>query len=425
MAYTKTLKHKTLIADLPDCEGYLIAYSGGADSTALLHLFSQSKKSVRAIHINHGLQDEADAWQNHCQTTCDKLGIELIVEQANLTDASENSCRKARYGFFKQHLKTNEILLTAHHNQDQAETVLLKLLRGTGIGGLTGMDKLRKFSNGLLARPLLAYCPQQLRDYLKANNIPWIEDTSNKDNSYRRNYIRNEILPALQSHFPQAIENMARSADNSRQSVDLLNYLCDFQGKELALSKLNELTIELQPTMLYHWLSQKNLPLPDTKALHQITHDFVHARHDKKPHYQNNYYQLFRSQGAIYCIQNFRVIDSKQSFIWNTDTIFDFPNGCGTLTYEGENPLQLIIKFNQKGEKLKLPNRGTKSVKNLFQEHAVHQWDKLNTPFIYLHGKLISLGFRWSHSHGNENTIKMHLKDLRYLCITLGRWKKE
>jgi tRNA(Ile)-lysidine synthase len=410
MAYTKTLKLKTLVADLPDCEGYLIAYSGGADSTALLHLFSQSK-NVRAIHINHGLQDEADAWQNHCQTSCKKLGIELIIENAILKDASENSCRKARYGFFKKHLKPNEILLTAHHTQDQAETVLLKLLRGTGISGLTGMDKLRKFSNGFMARPLLVYSPRQLKDYLNVNNISWIEDASNKDNSYRRNYIRNEILPALQLHFPQAIENMARTADNTKQSLELLNYLCDFQGAELAIAKLKQLPNNLQSSLVYHWLSQKNMPLPDTKALHQITNDFIHASQDKNPHYQNNYYQLFRSQGAIYCIQNFGIIDSETTFQWNTNQPFQFPNGCGTLTYSGLIDLDLQIKFNQKGQKLKLPNRSTKTVKNLFQEHSIHQWDKLNTPFIYKNNELISLGYSWSHvSLEHLFTVKLNTR---------------
>ncbi len=413
MAYIKKLKLKTLIADLPDCEGYLIAYSGGADSTALLHLFSQLK-NVRAIHINHGLQDEADNWQSHCQTTCEKLGIELIVEQANLADASENSCRKARYEFFKKHLKANETLLTAHHTQDQAETVLLKLLRGTGIGGLTGMDKLRKFFNGFIARPLLAYCPQQLKDYLKTNNISWIEDTSNKENSYRRNYIRNEILSALQSHFPNAINNIARSANNASQSLALLNYLCDFQTKELPLIRLHELPIDLQPSLFYQWLNQKGMPLPDTKTLKQITYDFIHAAQDKNPHYKNEFYQLFRSQAAVYCIDNFDIIDSGTTFIWDTDIPFTFPNGCGVLTYSGSEKLCLEIKFNQKGQKLKLHNRHTKSVKKLFQENRTHQWDKLNTPFIYHNNELTSLGYDWSHIHGTEKKIKMSLKNLSH-----------
>lgn len=411
MVYTKTLKLKTLIKDLPDCEGYLIAYSGGADSSALLQLFAQAHK-VRAIHINHGLQKQADDWQKHCQKTCAHLGIDLIIEQANLTSASESSCRKARYAIFKKHLKTHEILLTAHHKQDQAETVLLKLLRGTGLNGLTGIQKLRKFYNGFIARPLLDYYPQQLKDYLRAHNISWIEDGSNKDNAYKRNLLRNEVLPILQSQFANATNNIVRSAKNTQQSLALLNHYCEFHSSQLPLSKLQQLPTNLQPSLVYHWLSLKNLPTPDTKALTQITCDFIHAAADKNPHYQNAYYQLFRSQGAIYCIENFDIIDPDAIFHWNTDKPFVFPNGCGSLTFTGSEPLDLKVRFNQKGQKIKLPNRNTKTIKNLFQEHAIPPWEKLNTPFIYRGNELISLGYKWSNTKSISSEIRLNYNKL-------------
>lgn len=411
MAYIKTLKTKELVDDLPDCEGYLLAYSGGADSTALLHLFSQVK-NVRAIHINHGLQDKAGNWESHCQSTCDKLGVELIVEKACLKDSSENSCRKARYGFFSKHLKPYEVLLTAHHAQDQAETILLKLLRGTGIGGLTGIDKLLKFSHGFIARPLLGFSSQQLKDYLVEKGINWVEDGSNKDNLYRRNYIRNEILPALQSQFPQVVRNINRSSNNVQSSLNLLNYLCDFQGKELPIAKLTALPKSLRTSLFYHWLDQKNIPTPDSKTLKQITHDFVHAASDKNPHYKNEFYQLFRSQKAIYCVANFATINPNKTYQWNTDKPFVFPNNCGSLSYTGSKSLLLVVKFNQKGQKIKLPNRNTKVVKKLFQEYRVHQWNKSNTPFIFLNNKLISLGHNWSHTADINNSISLKNKNL-------------
>lgn len=398
---------KNTVLNFPKNSGFLIAYSGGADSTALLHLFA-NEKNVRAIHINHGLQKDADIWQQHCQQICDDLSIELICEQAQLKDASENSCRKARYDFFSQHLQTNEILLTAHHNHDQAETILLKLLRGTGINGLGGIDNIRKFKQGYIARPLLDYSPIDLREYLTKHDYKWIEDTSNTDNTYKRNFIRNEIIPKLQNHFPQAVENISRSGNNTQQSLGLLNHFCDFQEESLPLYKIKEIPKKLQATLIYHWLAQKNIPTPNQITIKQITKDFINANIDKQPHYKNKYYQLYRSLGAIYCIKNFAVISDSQSFEWNTNMPFEFPNGCGTLTYQEEEQLTLVIKFNQKGQSINSHRHGmTKKVKKLFQEHKIHKWQRQNTPFIYHNDELISLGFDWSCIKYYSNKFKI------------------
>ncbi len=154
------------------------------------------------------------------------------------------------------------------------------------------------------------------------------------------------------------------------------------------------------------------MPTPDTKALKQITHDFIYAAKDKNPHYKNEFYQLFRSQGAIYCIKNFEIINSSQSFKWNTNKPFHFPNGCGTLTYSGSESLDLTVKFNQTGQKLKLEKRNTKAVKKLFAEYSIQPWDKLNTPFIYHMEQLISLGHSWSHQTPTKKNINLDLENL-------------
>ena len=412
MVCSKTLRLKPLLEQLPPCKGYLVAYSGGADSTALLHLFA-SIKNVRAIHINHGLQSAAHSWQLHCQQHCDKLNIPLIIEQASLKNSSENACREARYTFFKKHLKQHEILLTAHHAQDQAETVLLKLLRGTGIKGLCGIEKLQKFLHGYLARPLLEQSPQVLKGYLIENNIDWIEDASNLDNSYKRNFIRNQIIPSLQDAFPNAITNISRSAHNSAQSLELLNHQCDFQGKPLQLDKFKNLPQSLHATLLYHWLAHKNLPTPDKVALAQISHDFITAGIDKNPHYKNNYYQLYRWQQVIFCIQNFTAINPTKDYPWDTENTFLLPNDNGVLSYTGQDKLNLIVKFNQKGHKLKThKHQFSKSIKQLFQDHNISTWQRQNTPFIFHNSELISLGYSWSHAEKYKACIKFKPKDL-------------
>lgn len=409
MVSSKTLKFETLIDNLPENAGYLIAYSGGADSTALLHLCSKLE-NVRAIHINHGIQSQAQVWQEHCQATCNQLNMPLIVEQANLSDKSENTCRIARYDFFEKHLKPHEILLTAHHSEDQAETILLKLMRGTGIKGLCGMERLRKFSKGYLARPLLDISSLVLKEYLTANNIAWITDISNLDNRYKRNFMRNEIIPSLQSNFTNVVENISRSAKNNSQSLDLLNHLVDFQGKCLAIGKLKNLPPSLQATLLYHWLVHKNLPTPDKSVLNQITQDFIHADIDKHPHYRNKFYQLYRWKQAIYCIKNFDKLDALTEYQWGTEKDFELPNKSGILKYTGSNPLNLVIKFNQTGQKLKThKHQFCKSIKKLFQENKIPIWERQNTPFIYFENQLVSLGYDWSHTRSLKDLIEFEL----------------
>ena len=409
MVSSKTLRVESFIDSLPNNSGYLIAYSGGTDSTALLHLIANANSSnnVRAIHINHGIQSQAQSWQDHCQRTCNQLKIPLIIEQANLSDASENSCRIARYEFFDKHLKKDEILLTAHHAEDQAETVLLKLMRGTGIKGLCGMEKCRQFAQGYIARPLLEMTKKELKDYLIDNTIQWIEDTSNLDNSYKRNFIRNEIIPRLQNNFTHVIENISRSAENNSQSLDLLNHLIDFKDKHLSIQKLKEMPTSLQSTLVYHWLSHKSLPTPDKAVLMQTTHDFIYAKPDKHPHYKNRYYQLFRWQDAVYCIKNYDTLNSNLEFQWSTEKPFELPNGCGTLEYKGTEHLNLTLKFNQTGQKLQThKHQFSKTIKQLFQENKVPTWERQNTPFIYHNDELVSLGCDWSHDSNTKDSIE-------------------
>ncbi len=390
------------ILNFPKNSGFLVAYSGGADSTALLHLFSKHP-NVRAIHINHGLQSQADNWLQHCQQTCDRLGIELITEHANLSNASENSCRQARYAFFSKHLNRHEILITAHHKRDQSETILLKLLRGTGLKGLSGIEKIKPFAKGYVARPLLDCSIESLMNYLIINTITWIEDTSNEDNNYKRNFIRNKILPSLQSQFPDAINTIARSATNCNDSLVLLNHLIGFEHKHLPIDKLINTPKNLRSTLFYHWLSSKNMPLPDKIALQQITQDFISANRDKQPHYKNSHYQLFRWKNAIYCIENYERLSQDAMFTWDTEHVFTLPNDCGTLTYTGKEKINLIIKFNQTGKKLKTSqHKITKTVKQLFQENNIPIWQRQNTPFIYHNDELVSLGFDWSHTRFNS-----------------------
>jgi len=257
---------------------WYIAFSGGLDSTVLLHLLAHHARNhptppLRAVHIHHGLQSAADAWPAHCQAICDPLGIELQVIPVRVGPGAsrEQAARDARYAAFKQLLGPGDVLFTAQHRDDQAETVLLRLLRGAGLRGLSAMPGQRSLGQGYLARPLLDTSRQRLHDYACAHRLQWIEDPSNADLGFDRNYLRREVMPRLQQRWPQASQNLARGAQHLGEALGLLDELAmgDLAAAEqgaalrwagidsLDLDVLKALSAARQRNALQYWLEMK------------------------------------------------------------------------------------------------------------------------------------------------------------------------
>jgi tRNA(Ile)-lysidine synthase len=200
---------------------YLVAYSGGLDSHVLLHLMSQlsdSEISIRAMYINHGLQKEARDWEIHCHKVCDELCIpfnsKALQIQTSTGVSLEEEARKKRYSALNTSLQKDEVLLTAHHQNDQAETLLLQLFRGAGVQGLAAMPAIREFGSKenlrLHARPILNQTRQFLEAYAKENQLDFIEDPSNFDESFDRNFLRNIIMPQLRQRWPGIDKTISR-----------------------------------------------------------------------------------------------------------------------------------------------------------------------------------------------------------------------
>ena len=211
-----------------------IAFSGGLDSTVLLHLLadyarSHSTPPLHAIHIHHGLQPAADAWPAHCKAVCDRLGIELSIVHIQVAPGAslEQAARDARYAAFRRILGPGEVLFTGQHREDQAETLLFRLLRGAGLRGLAAMPAQRQLGQGSLARPLLTCSRQQLHDYAQTHGLIWIEDPSNRDTAFARNFLRNDVFPVLQKRWPQASQNLARCAAHLGEAQGLLDELAE------------------------------------------------------------------------------------------------------------------------------------------------------------------------------------------------------
>ena len=207
-----------------------VAYSGGPDSTALLHALAQLREArvrgLRAIHVDHGLHPRSADWAEHARQFCSVLEIECTVSRVQVQRdrgvGLEAAARQARYVAFESALRDGEWLLLGHHRDDQAETVLLKLLRGSGPEGMGGMRAMRPLGTGTLWRPLLSASRTMLRDYAQRHRLPVVDDPSNADTRLSRNYLRSEIMPRLLEHWPHAIDSIMHSAAHHRAAADVL-----------------------------------------------------------------------------------------------------------------------------------------------------------------------------------------------------------
>lgn len=209
-----------------------IAFSGGLDSTVLLHLLANLANTdtlppLGAVHVHHGLQTAADAWPAHCQSICDNLGVPLRVMRVQVQPGAslERAARDARYQAFIEVTGAGQVLLTGQHRDDQAETLLFRLLRGAGVRGLSAMPAQRPLAAGYLVRPLLEVSRAELEAYAEEYQLEWIEDPSNADSRFSRNYLRHRVLPTLTERWPQAVSSLARTAEHLSEAQGLLGEL--------------------------------------------------------------------------------------------------------------------------------------------------------------------------------------------------------
>ncbi|MCX7120657.1 MAG: tRNA lysidine(34) synthetase TilS [Gammaproteobacteria bacterium] len=308
---------------LTDQRNFVIAYSGGLDSHVLLHTMFKLKKShpeinVQAVHVNHQLNPLSNNWEKHCAEICDALNIPIKIEKINIDlkpgDSLEEQARNARYAILQQHIDKNSVLLTAHNANDQAETFLLQALRGAGPKGLSAMPIKKKLGEGFLIRPLLHFTRDDLESYAKENNLKWIEDDSNVDIKFNRNYLRHEIFPVLKKRFPAVMENFSRS---SRLMAEQEAIIADIakddlktvqkRGREpsrdfcdaLDLKQLLLLSESRQRLVLREWFRQNNLRMPNEKHLKQIQKDVLNAAPDAHPVFQLGDLVLLRERGVL------------------------------------------------------------------------------------------------------------------------------
>lgn len=390
---------------------WYIAFSGGLDSTVLLHLLGSHARNhasppLRAIHVHHGLQAAADTWPAHCQAICDSLGIELQVIHVQVTPGAslEQAARDARYAAFRQALGPGDILFTGQHCDDQAETLLFRLLRGAGLRGLAAMPGQRVLGQGSLVRPLLGCSRQQLQDYAQANGLAWIEDPSNADTQFARNYLRREVFPLLRQRWPQASQNFARAAEHLGEAQGLLDELAQDDlalagaGAPLAwpglasldLATLVALSPARQRNALQYWLSRRSR-LPDTRHWAGWA-DLRDAAADARPVWQLADGQLLRSHGRIWWLSGDWLQLPTGELAWVDPGKPLLLPGNGRVRLAGAAPLGgLRIAYRQGGEVLDLPGRGRRDLKRLLNELQVPFFLRPRLPLLYQGERLLAV----------------------------------
>jgi len=388
-----------------------IAFSGGLDSTVLLHLLAQLAKAeslpaLSAIHIHHGLQAAADAWPQHCQSVCDALGVPLLVERVKVqSDASlERAARDARYAVFNSLTQADDVLLTGQHRDDQAETLLFRLLRGAGVRGLGAMPRQRPVGQGMLVRPLLDVSRAELEGYAQAHQLRWIEDPSNQDRQFSRNYLRHQVMPVLTERWPQAQASMARSAAHLREAQGLLDELAQIDLAEaetthefawlgvpsLALAPLAALSDARQRNTLSHWLEPLTR-LPDADHWSGWI-NLRDATTDASPMWRLADGELHRSAGRVWWLSGHWLRMPMIGADWQTPTsALRLPDN-GRVMLRGHAPTgPLRIAYRQGGEVMQLAERGSRDLKRLLNERAVPAFVRGRLPLLFRGEQLLAV----------------------------------
>ncbi|WP_420232048.1 tRNA lysidine(34) synthetase TilS [Pseudomonas sp. ABY48] len=401
----------TKLSSWRNAAAWRIAFSGGLDSTVLLHLLvslskTQTLPPLSAIHVHHGLQAVADAWPEHCRSVCEALGVPLQVIEVQVQPGAsvERAAREARYGAFVAQLHSNEVLLTGQHRDDQAETLLFRLLRGAGVRGLSAMPGQRPLGRGQLVRPLLDVSRAELQAYATQQGLSWIDDPSNDDHRYARNYLRQRVFPVLAEQWPQASATLARSAAHMDEAQALLDDLAridlaqaatpgsfDWLGlRSLALAPLRALSPARQRNALSHWLASMTL-LPDSD--HWSGWDSLRdAADDAQPIWRLAGGELHRAGGRVWWLSDHWLCSLSGTVDWADPAVALCLPDNGRVVLSGTPPAgPLSVRYRQGGEVMALAERGHRDLKRLLNEKAVPAFVRGRLPLLYQGEQLLAV----------------------------------
>jgi tRNA(Ile)-lysidine synthase len=420
-----------LLREFPDVS-LCVALSGGLDSSALLAALATPRRvrpQLRAIHIDHGLHPNSRLWSADCRRLARQLKVPLQVLATKVTrvrgESLEAAARTARYALLEDHLAPGEVLLTAQHADDQLETVLLQLFRGSGVAGISAMPEITAFGAGFLARPLLSCTRSQLQEWAKSAALTWVEDDTNADESLDRNYLRHRVLPLLRARWPGVAGSVGRSARHAAQAQGLLDEVArrDIEraadGDCLAAAVLRGLRIERRRNALRFWIVRCGFIVPDTARLDEICGPLLEARPDANPRVswadvvvQRELGRLSiarverRSSPRVGRLARAASVEPDRIWNWTVQTGCELAGAGGgqlELRHDPRGPLdldalprELTVRWRTGGERLR-PRRGgpTRALKSLLQEAHVPPGERSRLPLVCSGARVLAVADLW------------------------------
>lgn len=409
-----------------------VAFSGGLDSTVLLHSLMQLKpvQAIVPLHVNHQLSPHADDWQRHCAELCAAWGLGLRAESVTVTEAGrglEDAAREARYRVFADCLADGGVLLTGHHADDQMETLLLRLQRGSGPRGLAAMAQQRALGAGLLVRPLLPIKRLDLEAYARRHQLSWIEDESNLELRFDRNYLRRRVLPAIQERWPEGHKRWQQSIELCAESESLLEDLAaldleaarersEWGGASLELEALQGLSRARRHNLLRHWLRTWHWPLPSLHQLQQIDTQLIEGREDARARVCWQQMMACRFRNRLYILRDTQLIEQPATPTELTlnptelksGSVVEIPLPAGgrlRLHYSARGETaerlkadlpDLQLRWRRGGERCQPSGRErSQTLKRLLQEAGLEPWWRPLLPLIYSGEQLVAAGDLW------------------------------
>lgn len=414
----------------------LVGYSGGLDSTVLLHLLANSADArrcgLRAIHVDHGMHADAHRWSSHCRHACDGLGVALTVVRVdvvrNAGHGPEGAARAARHAAFDKALGDDEVLALAHHRDDQAETFLLRALRGSGPDGLGAMRRWRRFGRGWLWRPLLDVPRADLLAHARQHGLSWIEDPSNLETALDRNFLRHRILPLLRERWPHADAALARSAALSAEASALLDaedaralaavgYEDD--ARVIRVDGLRMLPAARRARVLRRWIDGLGLPPLPAQGVAQVEADLLDATPDADAEFAWSGATIQRWRNLLHADRQHPPLPADWQASWDGRAPLPLPGG-GLLRLRGapcfDTPLR--VGARRGGERILLGGRAhSHSLKHVLQDLAIPPWQRTRLALLSdAEGRLLAVAGlvnaaefeAWLRSHGAEVSLDSH-----------------
>lgn len=405
-----------------------VAFSGGADSTALLAALSRLRlpaRALRALHVDHGLHADSGSWATRAVEVARGLRVPCEVLRAKVArargESPEARARTARYRLLAGALRPGEVLLTAHHEDDQLETVLLMLLRGAGVAGLAAMPELAPFAGGFLARPLLTRSRTELEAFVRAAGLPHLEDPSNQDERLDRNFLRRRVLPVIRTRWPGAAATVGRAARHAAEAQRLLEGLAwsdlsaAHHGESLAAGALRALPPDRRRNALRFWIAARGLTLPPATRLAEIAGPMLAARDDAQPAVEWPGARIERHAGLLTVYPagsatgaaagRGSAVARETAWAWRAEPVCRLPEGLGQLELRADAygpvnlaalPARLTIRWRQGGERLTIaPGRPRRALKSLLRESGLPPGERARLPLLYGGGRLLAVADLW------------------------------